>query len=566
MSPPLDGGGIAIISQSGGLLLAYHRLAQQRAIRLAYTVSIGNEAMCMSSDFLLEFVRRGEVRVIGALLEGIRDPAGFVQTARAALAARKPVVVLKVSGGQAGARAIVAHTGSLASSDSMVEAVFRQLGVIRVNTVEELIETCALLDRAGWPSGGKTAVITTSGGACGVVSHLAHGTRVELPDYSPETKRRLARVLPVFGTPQNPLDTTGVIVNEPRLLAACVDAVAAEDTYDALLINSDPPREPGANSALIDERMSLLADAVKRAPMFTALAQTVAGDLTPYGRESLVRHGLHFANGLALGLKAVDHAIFYGHAAARPAPPIDRPTRSRPSLQLGSGALSESAGKELLAAYGIPSPVERLAQTRDEAARVATEIGFPVVVKVQSPDIPHKTDAGGIRLHLANEVDVRAAFDAVVACQPGARIEGVLVSRQVEPVAELIAGINVDPVFGPVVMVGLGGIFVETFQDVSMRLPPLGESMAVEMLHELKGAAILQGARGRPRADLGALAAVLVQLGELALDLGDRLQALDVNPVFALSKGALAGDALVVLAEMERRDRGGPGRRPAGLP
>ncbi len=549
LAPPLLAGGVGLISQSGAMLLHFHRLAQQRGIGLAHAVSIGNEAMVTGSDFLAEFVRRPEVHVMGALLEGIRDPTGFLAAADAALQAGKPIVILKVGRSEVAARSVIAHTGSLAGADAVAEAVFRQKGVTRVDSLEELVETCAMLDAAGWPTGGRTAVVTTSGGACGLVSDLAHGTRIEMPDFSPATKARLADLLPVFGTPQNPLDTTGVIVNEPGLLAACVDAVIAEGNYDAVLINTDPPRDPGANPGAAEERLAALAQSVRQAPIFTALAATVPGDLTPFGRETLVKHGLHFANGLALGVKALDHAVFYGQALSRRPRELPKSVaRHPPPLAEGwSGTLSEVASKRLLEAYGIGIPAEWLAQTAAEAAAAAREIGFPVVVKVQSPDIPHKTEVGGVKLGLKSVAEVEEAFAEVSRCVPGARVEGVLVAHQVAPVVELIAGVNRDPQFGPVVLVGLGGIFAETLADVSLRLPPLDARGALEMLEELKGAQLLRGARGRPEADRGALAAVLVQLGELALDFGDRLLALDINPLFALADGALAGDALVVL-------------------
>ncbi len=550
LAPPLPVGAIGLVSQSGAMLLHFHRMAQQRGLGLAQTVSIGNEAMCAGSDFLAEFVRREEVHVVGALLEGIRDPAGFLSAAEAALEAGKPLVVLKVGRSQVSARSVSAHTGSLAGSDAVVEAVFRQHGVIRVDSLEELLETCGMLAARGWPDGGRTAVVTTSGGACGLVSDLAAGTRVEIPDFAPGTKARLGQLLPVFGTPQNPLDTTGVIVNEPGLLGACVDAVLAEGTFDAIFINSDPPRDPGPNPGAAEQRIAGLAESLRDSPIFTALAATAPSDLTAFGRQTLADHGLHFANGLALGVRALDHAIFYGQARARrnPEKPDTSPRHPPPLVEGWSGQLAEVNGKRLLEAYGIRIPAEWLAQTDVEAAAAAQEIGFPVVLKVQSPDIPHKTEVGGVQLNLRSEAEVRTAFGEVSRCVPGARVEGVLVATQVAPVAELIAGVNRDPQFGPVVVVGLGGIFAETLGDVSLRLPPIDERMALEMLSELRGAAVLKGARGRPAADLDALAAVLVALGELALDLGERLLAVDVNPLFALEQGALAGDALVILS------------------
>ncbi|HAC45278.1 MAG TPA: hypothetical protein DCF65_04335 [Chloroflexi bacterium] len=548
LAGPLLAGGIAIASQSGGMLLPFHRLALSRGIGLAVSVSIGNEGMCTASDFLGHFVERDDVRVVGALLEGIRDPAGFLRAAGQAREAGKPLVILKVGRSQAAHRATIAHTGSLAGADAVMDAIFKQHSIIRVDTPEELIETCALLATSGWPPGGRTAVVSTSGGATSLIPDLALGTRVEIPDFAPSTKARLAAILPSFGHPQNPLDTTGVIVNQPKLLAACVEAVAAEHGFDALLINSDAPRDPGSNPAGIEERVASLAEVVHRAPLFTAIAATVPTELTAFGMETLAKHHLHFANGLALGVRALDHAIFYGQSIARrrPAPPLRR-RRAPTFLRNHTGVLPESLAKRLLAAYGIMGPPERLTHTPEEAAAAAEAIGFPVVVKVESADIPHKTEAGGVKLGVRTPDEVRLAYEQVSRCVPGARVDGVLIARQVFPIAELIAGVKQDDHFGPVLLVGLGGIFAEAIHDVSVQRPPIDEETAQEMLSELRGVEVLRGARGRPVADLPAVSRVLVALGDLALDLGERLAELDVNPLFALPDGALAGDALVVL-------------------
>jgi acyl-CoA synthetase (NDP forming) len=556
LAPPLEPGGIALLSQSGAMLLAFHRLSQARGIGLAYTVSIGNEAMMDAAEFLDELIERPEVRVLGALLEGIRDPQRFLAVADRALAAGKPLVVLKVGRGEVAARSVAAHTGSLAGADAVVDAAFRQHGVIRVRGLEELVETCGLLAARGWPRGQRTAVITTSGGACGLLSDLAHGTRIEMPDFSPETKRRLADLLPVFGTPQNPLDTTGVIVDQPGLLAACIDAVTAEGAYDALLINTDAPRDPGPNPEPNERRMAALADALERSPVFSAIASTSALDPSEYARGLIARHRLHYAAGLELGVRAVDHAIGYGLARARAErrPAAERAPRTPPSLVQGwSGVVPELEAKRLLSDYGVEAPAERLARDPEEAAGVAAEIGFPVVLKVQSPDIAHRSDVGGVRLDLTSEDEVRAAWGDVLAAvrshRPDARIDGLLVGRQVTPVVELIAGVKVDEQFGPVVVAGAGGIFVEAFGDVALRLPPLDREEAMAMLAELRVAPLLRGARGLPPADVEAAARVLVCLGELALDLGPQLRALDVNPLLVLPEGlgALAADALLEL-------------------
>jgi acyl-CoA synthetase (NDP forming) len=548
LTAPIKAGAIALISQSGVMLLHFHRLAMNRGIGLAASVSIGNEAMLTASDVLEDFVRREDVRVVGALLEGIRDPHKFVAAAEAAFDAEKPLVVLKVGRSEVSRRSVIAHTGSLAGADAVVDAVLRQKGAIRVASPEELIETCALLAVSGWPRGGRTAVVTTSGGACGLVSDLSSGTRVEIPDFAPETKVRLAGLLPSFGTPQNPLDTTGVIVNQPALLAACVDAVLLDGGFEALLINSDPPRDAGAGPGRVEERLAPLAEVVRRAPIFTAVSATVSSELTPFGREALSRHGLHFANGLQLGIRALDNAVFYGQARARPMRPKATPARRvKPLNQAWKGVVGEVEAKQLLAAYQIGVPDERLVDSPAEAVAAAASIGYPVVLKVQSRDIAHKTEVGGVKLGLRTAAEVRRAFAEVRDAARGVRFEGVLVSRQVKPVAELIAGISSDPQFGNMVLIGMGGIFAESIRDVSMRMPPIDQHMAAEMLEELRGVDVLHGARGRPEADLASLVKVLMALGDIAIDLGERLVELDINPLFALPAGALAGDALLVV-------------------
>src|SRR5215472_5286302 len=303
LSPPLEPGGIALLSQSGAMLLQFHRLGQARGIGLAYTVSIGNEAMLDAASFFDMLLDRPEVRVLGALLEGVRAPERFLAVADRALAAGKPLVVYKVGGGEVTSRSVAAHTGSLAGADEVVDAAFRQHGIVRVTSLEEMVETCALLAARGWPAGRRTAVITTSGGACGIIADQAAGSGVELPDFASETKRRLAELLPDFGTPQNPLDTTGVIVDQPGLLGACIDAVAGEGGYDALLINSDLPRDPGPNPQVTERRVVALAEALARAPILSAVASSSAMDPSPFGRELMARHGLHFSGGLGMGVR-----------------------------------------------------------------------------------------------------------------------------------------------------------------------------------------------------------------------------------------------------------------------
>jgi acetate---CoA ligase (ADP-forming) len=551
--PPLVPGGVGLVTQSGAMLLHLHRLAQNRAIGLSYLVSSGNEAMLDANDFIDFLLDDPGTLVVGALLEGIRNPDRYLAVADRALQLGKPLVVLKVGGSVAGARSAIAHTGALALPDRVVDAVFRQKGVVRVGSLEELVETSALLASARLPAGRRVAMLTASGGACAVLADLAQGTRLEVPDFGADTKAALKEILPGFGTPQNPLDTTGLIVQEMALLPRSIAAIGADPSFDSILVVWDPPRDEGLNPERTESRLAAVAEAVAASPVPAYLTSYVPGELTEFGRDAVLRHRAHFANGMALAVKALAAAVGYVETRRRllvkgtpKAPP--------PIVQLpGKGSLSERESLRLLARFGVPVPVERVARSPLETARHAREAGFPAVVKVSSPDIPHKTEVGAVRLQLLTADEAATAYREVLAAAasnaPDARIDGVLVTRQTFPVAELIAGIVVDPQFGPLLLVGLGGIFTEVLDDVALRMPPIDFDDAVDMLSELRGKAVLEGVRGMPRADLHAAAACLVRLGRMAFELGDRLAAVDVNPLFVLAEGegVLAGDALVVL-------------------
>jgi acetate---CoA ligase (ADP-forming) len=550
---PLIAGRVGLLTQSGAMLLHLHRLAQNRAIGLSYLISSGNEAMLDANDFIEHLLDDAGTAVIGALLEGIRDPRRFLVVAERALELGKPLVVLKVGGSPAGARSATAHTGALAVEDRVVEAVFRQKGVIRAGSLEELVETCALLAAVRLPEGRRVAMLTASGGACGVLADLAEDTRLEVPDFGEATKAALAEILPGFGTPQNPLDTTGLIVQDMTLLPRSFAAIAGDTSFDSVLVVWDPPRDEGLNPERTESRLAAVAKAVRSSPIPAFLTSYVAGELTAFGRDAVLRHEVHFANGMTLAVKALDAAVGYVETRRRLLTK-GLPSPRKPLGHLpGPGALSERESMRLLARYGVPVPVERLARSPLEAARHAREAGFPVVVKVSSPDIPHKTEAGAVRLQLLTPDEAATAYrevlDAAHRNAPEARVDGVLITRHIFPVAELIAGIVNDAQFGPLLLIGLGGIFVEVHEDFALRMPPIDFDDAVDMLSELRGRAVLEGARGTPRADLHATAACLVRLGRAAVELGDRVVALDINPLFVLAdgEGVLAGDALVVL-------------------
>lgn len=555
-SAPLIRGSIGVVSQSGAMVLHLYRLAQQRGVGLSYLVSSGNEAILEATDFL-EFMLEDEgTRVVGAVLEGIRDPLRFRVLASRALDLKKPLVVLKLGRSEAARRAAIAHTGALAGEDRVLDAVFRQFGVLRVHGVEELIETSAALAADGWPTGRRFGVVTASGGAAGLIADLADGSKVEIPAFATATAERLAGIIPEFGTPLNPLDITGRIVLDMTLISRAVEAVAADPNVDGVFVNTDLPREPGPRPELMEERLSLLSKTLRALPKFSYISSTVSGELTNHSLEIAHRHGLHFANGLHLALRALNSSLEYSEALERSK---DKSTMTRrspaaPPISSGlSGPLSEVDSMRLISHYGIKFAAGQLASSATEAESIAVAIGFPVVLKIQSRDLPHKTDVGGVRLSLHTPGEVATAYAEILAAvrreRPDAHLEGVLVAQQITPIAELLVGVLIDPQFGPVVMAGSGGVFADVMGDVALRLAPINEREARSMLSELGVARLLAGVRGRGPGDANAVIDVLIRLGEIAIDLQGRISEIDVNPLFVMSEGhgATAGDALVVL-------------------
>jgi acyl-CoA synthetase (NDP forming) len=561
MGEPPRPGHLGVLLASGALVNHVHRLARIRNIGLSYVISSGNEAVLDSADYLRFLVEDPDTTVIAALLEGIRRPAAFIEVAERARSLGKPIVALKTGRSAASVRSAVAHTASLTGADAVVDTLFTQLGIQRVRSVEELVETGAFLQAYGWPPGRRAGIVTPSGGACSVVSDLCSGTAIELPDFGPDTKARLKEILPEFGTPQNPIDTTGVIVLDATLIPRTANVVANDPDLDLLVIVQDPPRDPGPVPSRNDERLRYLKESLTGSPKWACTMQMVAQELTPYGQEVLTAFDLHVGNGLTLGISALDKAIRYGEAHRRFQSKPDRPSlaparlgHARATDSATRRVLNEAESKNLLRGYGISAPRETLAADAAGAVRAADELGYPVVLKVVAANVPHKTEAGGVALGLRSAGEVSAAYERIVTAvrryQPAAEIAGVLVAEQVSGV-ELIAGITTDPLFGPVVVAGLGGIFVEVLQDVAMRLPPFDHDDAQAMVDELRGAAILRGARGRPPADVDALAETLVRLGTLAVERRADLIELDINPLFVLptGQGVRAADALVVLNE-----------------
>lgn len=541
-------GGIAMVSQSGAFGAYAYSMARERGLGLSHWISTGNEADIDVADCIEWLAHDADTRVIMAYMEGCRDGAKLRRALAAARAAGKPVVVTKIGRTQAGAQAAASHTAALAGDDAVYDALFRQYGALRARTIEEFFNLGYALDT--WPrppAGRRLGIFTISGGVGALMADEAQDAGLALPEPAAAAQARLLAQVP-FASARNPVDVTGQAISEPGLLLATADDILADGRYDALAVFL---AAAGSSEALWPTFENFAREMQARHP---GVPLAISALFTPERRRQLERLGcLVFPDPSAairtLGTVAqlADHA----DAAAEPAASSDDPP---PLLD----AYNEVQAMDLLRRAGLPATPCMLAADADAAVCAAAELDGPVALKIVSPDIVHKSDVGGVKLNVAGEDALRRAhadiLDAVRRHAPEARIDGVLVAPMAPKGVECIAGVHCDPVFGPVVMFGLGGVFVEVLKDVSFRLAPFGRDEALAMIREIKGYALLQGARGTPPCDVDALADALAALSRFAHARRDDFSSVEINPLLALpaGQGALALDAVVMRGGLNR--------------
>ncbi len=557
-------GAVGLISQSGQICLS---ALDTPNMRMSYAVSAGNCAVVGMEDYLQFMVDDPATKVVAMFLEGVSQPAKFAAALEKAARIRKPVVIFKVGRSAKGSRTAASHTGSLAGADATFDAVFKKFGVIRVNDFQELLSTSLTL--ATWPelpALPTVASMNLSGGETGICADIGDRAGIEFPDFTPDTLAKLRAMLPSYATPNNPLDMTASLSYDADLYAAALRTVMDDPNvgmvligYTLLLEISDPCihyMAKGIEQVLkgpgVKKPVAMLPFAENsRNPEYLNMLNSLGVPILPppvYGFEVLKHIADHVRNGSAQRTLALAMPASAGKAVGD--------TRAR-------RALTEVESMKALKEAGIAVPAGGLAATAEEAAKLAREImaekKCAVALKIVSPDILHKTDAGGVRLRLDSPEAVTKAFDEVLAAcaayNPQAKLEGVLIQEMLKPGLEAIIGVNVDPQFGPQVLVGLGGIFVEVFKDTALYPAPLSEEEALEMILGLKAAPLFTGYRGRPRLDVRALAKTVAAVGAFAAARKDELLELDINPLFVYpeegpeGRGVCAADALIVLAE-----------------
>ena len=540
LAPNLPRGDVAIISHSGAGAVT---LANTGRFGLSAIISAGNAVVTDVADYLGYFAATGSARVVALMLEQIGDPAAFAHAMHAAHAAGLVVVALRSGRSARGAAATAAHTGALAGSNDAFAAFFRRHGVIEAADMDALVETCVLASaRQPKPRGPGLAALGVRGGGLAHVADLADAAGLTWANLSATTTAGLSALLPAYVRPNMPLDLTGIVFGEPQRYRAALDLLAADPGVGQIVAVQDAP--PGLDAAGAEEYAGIanaVADYAAHAPAPIALLSLLSSGPHPAIRAPLTAAGVPILHGGTPGMAALAAALHPPTPNAAAAPPI-LPPQPDWRAHLSSGPpLTEREAKAFLAAHGIRVTREALAATADDAAAVAETLGYPVVLKIESPDIPHKTEIGGVALNITTAPAARAAHAAILAAArqhaPNARIAGVVVQEMVTRGTEALVGLSRHPPFGLALTVGPGGVLVEWLGGHALNLLPLDTGAADRLIGASKLAGLLAGLRGQPAADRAALADLLVRLGQIAHSYADQIAALDLNPVAVLPRG-----------------------------
>lgn len=542
-------GPIGIVSQSGAL--GYTVLqGMQRGVGFSHYLAAGNSCDVDVCDFISYLADDDDTRSIICLLEGVKDGSRFLAAARKARAAGKALIVYKTGNSETASKAAMSHTGTMVGSVVAYRTAIEEAGAIAVDSLEAVLETAAFMAKSKPPSGGAgVGILSTSGGAAVICADKAEAYGVLLPAIAPKTDRALREVVPDFGSVGNPSDLTAEVLKTSETFGFCLDAFLNDPGFSALVL---PMIFAHASSS--GARAPAIVEAAARSDRPLAVVWMNEWYQGP-GSELLDADPGVCVFRSADRCFAALRAWFDWHKQTQQ---VAGSRRSDPSAEQAarkiiagkSSALSETDSKRVLACYGIATPKEILAHDADGAARAVSQIAGPTAIKIVSPDILHKTEAGGVRLGVSTPEQARLVakqiLESCLQYAPQARIEGISVQQMVPPGVEIVLGVKNDLQFGPLVAAGLGGIMVELIADTAVRLAPVSDQSARAMLASLKGNALLTGFRGKPGVDVDRLVDTICRLSELAHDLRDMIDQIDVNPVIASATGVVAADALIV--------------------
>lgn len=540
--PPIAGP-VAFASQSGAFGTGIAALARNRGVGFGYFVNTGNEVDITLTEVLEGLLDDDRIKVAAAYLEGLKNPESLLRLADKAIGLGKPLVVTKVGRKAAGIRAIASHTGALAGEDAVFDGVVRQHGIIRARNEEHMLDLVSAFSACSIPEGRGVAIVTQSGGAAALLADRAEDLGLDVPVLGADIQARLRDVIPPFGMPGNPVDLTAQFIAEPEILTKSVQ-IAMED--------------PAVHTAVIwFQLMHAFADAL--VDVLSELKRTVAKPFVvcwlaapPAALDRLREEGICVIGATEPAIDIIAGLVAFGETRKRwlkaPRPKLSTlPPADDSAVQ----PLPSMAARTLLAKVGIPLVEAEVATNAVDAGAAWERLGLPVAIKVESLDVLHKSDAGGVRLGLASLDAVKTATDEIIAAviqhDSAARIDGVLVQPMAASGTELVIGMRRDPMFGPIIMLGLGGIFVEALKDVAFARAPILRNDVPLMIDSLQGKAVFEGVRGQPPVDVETLTDVLVALSQLAIEHPEIIE-IDLNPVFATPDGLIAVDWLVLSA------------------
>ncbi|HEX2724900.1 MAG TPA: acetate--CoA ligase family protein [Beijerinckiaceae bacterium] len=556
----LSPGPVALVGQSGGVMIFVNQALEERGIAAEYLITSGNEAGLTVADYIAFFASEPEIKVILVYIEALKDAKSFASACRVARQAGKSVVAMKLGQSQAGRAAAMAHTASLAGSMEAFDALAADIGVIRAETLDDAVEITELLAHTGAPKGTRLGAVTLSGAYRGLLLDAAERNGLTFPTLAPETKARMDAVLAVGSLVSNPVDGGFGVLTSEDTYRACLDALQADPNVDMVLLQESVPRQPG--SARAERYIRLVGDYAAAAAKPTAFVTLTSHGHTDYSRALRAEAPrVSFLQEANKALRAIGAAARASQleALAPDGPAIRAPSegerlaceRVRASARSGAASLNEAESKALLRAYGFALPAEELTVSADAAVSAARRIGYPVVMKGVSPTLLHKSDAGAVMLGVAGDDAVRAAWASIFANVQAYGhpdpLEGVLVAEQVSGGIELALGVHRDPEIGLVVMAGAGGVLLELIKDASFAVPPITPDKARNLLAQTRVAKLMAGYRGARPSDTDAVVQALLALGRIADDLRDVVESIDINPFVALEQGGRVLDALVVL-------------------
>ena len=541
-SKKIPTGPIGIVTQSGAYGGHLFTITQNRGVGTNYWVTTGNEVDIDVAEVIKFYASEPEIRVIISYAEGIKNGNRMREALQAARNAKKPVIFMKVGSTEAGARAAASHTASLAGEDAIYDGLFKQYGVYRAETTEEMADVAYACQFGRYPNGPKIGLQTISGGIGVQMADAASKKGFDVAPLPKSTQEKIIKLIPFAGV-NNPVDFTGQVLNERKLLEDSMRFVIDEADYDSqiLYLASLPISEFTKDISL---------------EIFTALRKRYPEELMflsmigpQESRKPYEEIGYPCFEDHSLAVRAMAALRYFAEVFKQGKQKVIASTKGNKLARLEKN-ISEIEAKSILSAAGIPANREFLTQSCEEAIEAQKTIDGPVVLKIASPDIPHKTEIGGVLLNLTTKDEVEESYQKLItnvqSNAPKAKIDGIIVAEMITGGIETVLGVTKDPVFGPTVMFGLGGVFVEVLKDVTFRVAPFGPEEAHRMIDEIRGRAVLDGARGAPPADLDALANAISKLSIFAAENSDTIQTIDINPFLALPKGALAVDALII--------------------